>query len=640
MTDQLRHKVQRPAPVTPSAARLIPLGLDEVRITGGFWGERQRVNATSTLRHILDWITRLGWLENFTRTANGDGTHDGREFSDSEIYKLLESLAWEIGRSGDAWAERTFEVVSAKVVAAQAEDGYLNTMFGGPGQHPRYSELEWGHELYCAGHLIQAAVARLRTHGADVFTDAAIHLADHIVREFGPQGRNAVDGHPEIEVALAELGHVTGEQRYLEQARLFIERRGHGLLDEGEIGAAYFQDDVPVKEAETLRGHAVRALYLSAGAADVADEFGDDELAAALRRQWATTVARRTYLTGGMGSRHEGEAFGDDFELPSDRAYSETCAGVGSIMFSWRLLLGDGEERYADLIERTLFNVIATSPNTEGTAFFYVNPLQRNMPGTEGYLDTVSPRASSSLRAPWFAVSCCPPNVARTLASMAAYLATRTEDGVQVHQYAPSTIRTRIGAGDVALTVDTEYPTTGLIHVTVDTTPGQAWTLSLRVPAWAAGATASVNGESVAVSSDRLDVRRTFAEGDVVELVLPMAPRWTRPDHRIDDLRGTVAVERGPLVLCAESVDLPADTNLLDVEVDPSQAPEADEDGAVVLLATRPKADDAWPYVSQPEPGPTAATPAAARLIPYYRWAERGPSTMRVWLPERRACRG
>lgn len=637
MTDQLQHTTtQPPAPVSPSASVLTPLGLDEVTITGGFWGERQRVNADHTLRHILDWITRLGWLQNFTRTASGDGTHEGREFSDSEIYKLLESLAWEIGRSGDRWAERTFREVAAQVVAAQQADGYLNTMFGGPGQRPRYSDPEWGHELYCAGHLIQAAVARLRTHGQDAFTDAAIRLADHVVAEFGPEGRDGVDGHPEIEVALAELGRATGDRRYLEQARLFVERRGHGLLDEGEIGAAYFQDDVPVKRADALRGHAVRALYLSAGAADVADEFGDVELGDALRLQWRNTVARRTYLTGGMGSRHEGEAFGDDFELPSDRAYSETCAGVGSIMFSWRLLLADGEGRYADLIERTLFNVIATSPDEDGTAFFYVNPLQRNVPGTAGNADTVSPRASSSLRAPWFAVSCCPPNVARTIASLGAYVASRTEDGVQLHQYAPATIATRVGGGEVGLTVDTEYPATGLIRVVIDRAPDSAWTLSLRVPGWAVGAVANVNGDPVPVTGDRVDVRRTFAQGDVVELVLPMAPRWTRPDHRIDDLRGTVAVERGPLVLCAESSDLPADTDLLDLEVDASSAPSPAADGADVLLIARSGADEGWPYAEAPAPG-SDGEPATTRLIPYHRWAQRGPSTMRVWLPERRS---
>lgn len=641
MTDQLQPtSIRTLAPVTPSAAKLTPLGLDEVKITGGFWGERQQVNARNTLRHILQWLTRLGWLENFNRTARGEGCHEGREFSDSEIYKLLESLAWETARSGDQWAERMFQEVSAQVVAAQQPDGYLNTNFGGPGQRPRYSDLEWGHELYCAGHMIQAAVARLRTHGADSFTDSAVRLADHILREFGPEGRDGIDGHPEVEVALAELGRVTGDRRYLEQARVFMERRGRGLLDEGEIGAAYFRDDMPVKQADALRGHAVRALYLSAGAADVADEFGDDELRAALRRQWANTVARRTYLTGGMGSRHEGESFGDDFELPSDRAYSETCAGVGSIMFSWRLLLADGDERYADLIERTLFNLLATSPNADGTAFFYVNPLQRNVPGTEGKTDAVSPRAASSLRASWFAVSCCPPNVARTLASLAGYVATKTDDGIQLHQYAPAAIRTTLPVGEVALTVDTAYPASGAIRVIVDATPTGAWTLALRLPAWAGGATAVVNGDPVPVGGDRVAVTRTFAPGDVVEVSLPMAPRWTRPDHRIDDLRGTVAVERGPLVLCAESVDLPAHADLLDLEVDLAALPTEAEDGAIVQVRFRRESDGMWPY--RPDSAdpyqPGAATPV--RLIPYHRWAERGPSTMRVWLPEHRAARG
>jgi DUF1680 family protein len=624
------------APVRTAHGALTPLGLTEVRITGGFWGERQQTNATATLRHILTWITKLGWLENFARVVRGDGRHDGREFSDSEIYKLLEALAWESARSGDEWAERTFQEVAAVVVAAQQPDGYLNTRFGGPGQAPRYSNLEWGHELYCAGHLIQAAVARLRTHGPDAFTEAAVRLADHVVREFGPDGRDAVDGHPEIEVALAELGRATGDRRYLDQARLFVERRGHGRLDEGEIGAAYFQDDLPVLEADALRGHAVRALYLSAGAADVADEFDDDDLRDALRRQWSNTVARRTYVTGGMGSRHEGEAFGDDFELPSDRAYSETCAGVASVMFSWRMLLADGDEKYADLIERTLFNVVATSPDEAGTSFFYVNPLQRNLPGAPGNADRPSPRASSSMRAPWFAVSCCPTNVARTVASLAAYIATRDDGGLQLHQYAPTEIRTVLPQGEIALHVETGYPLDGRVAVTVDQAPAASWTLSLRIPGWAMGARATVNGDAVPVHGQRLEVERRFAAGDVVELILPMAPRWTRPDPRIDALRGAVAVERGPLVLCAESVDLPERMDLLDIEVDTAAAPDADEDGADVPVVERPDAGEQWPYAGEFGEPSTGRPPRELRLIPYHRWAERGPSTMRVWLPERR----
>ena len=623
-------------PVAPARGRLTPLGLGEVRITAGFWGDRQQANATATLAHILAWITKLGWLENFARVPRGDGRHDGREFSDSEIYKLLEALAWESARSENDWAEHTFREVAAVVVAAQQPDGYLNTRFGGTGQAPRYSDLEWGHELYCAGHMIQAAVARLRTHGSDSFVEAAVRLADHVVREFGPDGRDGIDGHPEIEVALAELGRATGDRRYLEQARLFVERRGSGRLNEGEIGAAYFQDDVPVLEADALRGHAVRALYLSAGAADVADEFDDPELREALRRQWSNTVARRTYVTGGMGSRHEGESFGEDFELPSDRAYSETCAGVGSIMFSWRMLLADGDEKYADLIERTLFNVIAASPDETGTSFFYVNPLQRNLPGTPGSTDRPSPRASSSMRAPWFEVSCCPTNVARTVASLAAYLATRDGGGVQLHQYAPAQIRTVLPVGEVALRVETEYPLDGRVVITIERAPGPDWTLSLRIPAWATDARATVNSQAVPVKGSRLDARRPFAAGDAVELVLPVTPRWTRPDHRIDALRGAVAVERGPLVLCAESVDLQDPVDLLEIEVDTAAAPTANADGADVGALLRPRADTEWPYTRELDES-SPRRPQTLRLVPYHRWAERGPSTMRIWLPERRA---
>src|SRR3954469_10719219 len=238
---------QPPVAVLPSTGVLRPVSAADVRITGGFWAERQQVNGTASLRHCLTWMERLGWTANFDRVARGEeGVSAGREFADSEIYKLLEALAWESARTGDAWAEETFRSLAARVVAAQQPDGYLNSRFGGPGQAPRYSDLEWGHELYCAGHLIQAAVPRLRTRGSDAFVEAAIRVADHVVREFGPDGRDGVDGHPEIEVALAELGRATGDRRYLEQARLFVERRVSGRLNEGEIGAAYFQDDVPV----------------------------------------------------------------------------------------------------------------------------------------------------------------------------------------------------------------------------------------------------------------------------------------------------------------------------------------------------------------------------------------------------------
>ena len=243
-----------------------------------------------------------------------------------------------------------------------------------------------------------------------------------------------------------ELARATGERRYLELARLFVERRGTGTLGGHPFGQEYFQDDIPVREATTLRGHAVRALYLAAGALDVATETGDDELAAAVRGQWANGVARRTYITGGVGSHHQDEAFGDDFELPADRAYAETCAGIASVMLSWRLLLATGEDKYADLIERTLLNNVLASPRADGRAFFYTNTLHQRTPGPVPDEDQVSPRAESGLRAPWFEVSCCPTNVARMLASVGLYFATASDDGIQLHQYGDYRVTTALAA--------------------------------------------------------------------------------------------------------------------------------------------------------------------------------------------------
>jgi uncharacterized protein len=632
--------------VAPGRGALLPLGIDAVSITGGFWAQRQEANAAATLKHCLGWMDRLGWIANFDQTAAGEGgERAGREFSDSEIYKLLEALAWESARSGDAWAESTFRDLARRVIAAQQPDGYLNTKFGGPGQPARYSDLEWGHELYCAGFLLQAAVARARTAGPDDLVAAATRLADHVCRVFGADGLQAVCGHPEIETALVELYRVTGERRYLDQAALFVARRGHGALKTGNVTSAYFSDDVPVRDAAVLRGHAVRALYLAAGAVDVAVETADAGLLATLGTQWHATVSRRTYLTGGMGSRHEGESFGDDFELPSDRAYSETCAGVASVMFSWRELLASGDETYADLIERTLYNVIATSPNAAGDEFFYVNPLQRDTPGFHTARDSPSPRPASSQRAPWFEVSCCPTNVARTFASLAAYVATVDASGLQVHQYAPSTITATLPDGrSVAVHVETEYPESGSVVVTVDESPATPWTLTLRIPGWALdGATIESGGRREAVSGRLARVTRTFRAGDKVVLELPIAARLTFPHPSVDDLRGTAAVEVGPLVYCLESVDQP-DVPLPELRLDATATPARDPltDGGGVRVrgyTTQQPAgagagagpETAWPYT--PSPQEEALAVRELIFIPYHRWAERGPSTMRVFVP-------
>jgi uncharacterized protein len=625
------------APVRPGRGRLVPVDLGDVRLTGGFWADRQRVNAEATLDHCLHWIERLGWLGNFDAAAEGrlPAGRMGREFSDSEIYKLSEAMAWELARGGNRGLETILDRVAVTLDRAQEVDGYLNTAFGRPGQSARYSDLEWGHELYCYGHLIQAGVASARSSGAGAMLDVAVRAADHVCSEFGATGIDGVCGHPGIEMALVELARLTGEQRYLDQAALFVDRRGHGRLADIEFGRGYYQDDVPVRDARVFGGHAVRALYLASGAVDLAVETGDDDLLAAVVAQWEATVARRTYLTGGMGAQHAGEAFGDDFALPPDRAYSETCAAVASVMLSWRLLLATGDPRYADLAERTLYNVVATSPAADGRAFFYANTLHKRIRSRVPPADRPSPRAQPGMRAPWFAVSCCPTNVARLLASLSAYVATVDAGGVQLHQYADADISTRLADGRaVGVEVRTGYPDSGAVTVTVtDPPPGEA-TVSLRVPHWARGAAklTDPDGRVRPATAAAVEIRRAFASGDVIRLELPVGPRFTSPAPRIDAIRGSVAVERGPVVLCVESIDLPGEADVDVVRIDPAYEPEVRGNAVVAEGALVEPGDGAWPYGSG-RIGPAASRTAEITLRPYHSWAERGPSTMRVWTP-------
>ncbi|HEX6335858.1 MAG TPA: beta-L-arabinofuranosidase domain-containing protein [Jiangellaceae bacterium] len=624
-------------PVVPSSGPLRPLGLDEVRITGGFWAQRQQINGSASLEHALSWAERVGWVDNLRAAADGrlPDARRGREFSDSDVYKLLEAMAWESARGEHGLDDAAAELVGI-IARAQEPDGYLNTAFGRPGQRARYRDLEWGHELYCYGHLFHAAVAHARA-GGDGLRDVAIRAADHVCQTFGPGGNDGICGHAGVEMALVELARLTGRQRYLDQAAEFVDRRGYGRLADIELGRSYYQDDVPVREATVLRGHAVRALYLAAGAVDVAIETGDEALLEAVIGQWEAAVARRTYITGGMGARHTGEAFGDDFALPPDRAYSETCAGVASVMLSWRLLLATGDPRFADLAERTLYNVVATSPAEDGRAFFYANTLHQR--SRDGVPDPHSPnpRPTGAVRSPWFTVSCCPTNVARLLASLGGYLATKDRDGVQIHQYADAAISTSLdGNRPIALSMRTEYPSRGVVTVEITQSPDVPVTLSFRIPAWGRGGTAITEPDGSTRSSagaGTVQVRRRFEPGDTVRLELPIEPRWTAADPRIDAVRGTVAVEHGPLVLCAESTDLPGDVEIDAVQVDPREAPRV-QDGKVVAQGSLRKADDAaWPYQESTDRPASGRHDTGIPLVPYHTWANRGPSTMRVWLP-------
>jgi uncharacterized protein len=612
------------------------LSVDEVRFTGGFWGDLQAGNADVTLAHCEQWLERAGWLGNFDAARAGKPfPRAGFVFADSEVYKLLEAMAWELSRRPDPKLRERYERLVDRIEPVQEADGYLGTAFGRPGQPPRYSDLEEGHELYCLGHLIQAGVARLRTGQDDRLAAMARRAADHVVRTFGPDGRVGICGHPEIELAMAELGRVDGRPDYLETARVLIDRRGHGVLAPHAYGPEYFQDDMPVRAARVLRGHAVRALYLAAGAYETAVTGADAALAAAVERQWVATVARRTHLTGGMGSRHEDEAFGADYELPPDHAYAETCAAVASVMLSWRILLNTGRPDAADLIERTLLNAVLAGRSADGHTYFYVNPLQQREPGRPAASDRVAPRTLYGVRAPWFTVSCCPTNLARTLASAQLYMATADDDGVQIHQYGQAAIDTHLPDGrHVALAVDTGYPFDGDVSIRFTGPEPATFTLTLRVPAWAGDAArVRVDGAEQPAPAGPLALRRRFAPGDTVTLHLPVEARVTRPHPRIDALRGQIAVERGPMVLCLESEDLPATWSTEDVALDLAAGLTTTDTGAEVVLTQQRDPGAGWAYGDIPaDAGP--ASSVSVRLIPYARWGNRRPSTMRVWMPD------
>nr|WP_296067028.1 beta-L-arabinofuranosidase domain-containing protein [uncultured Actinoplanes sp.] len=602
-------------PTSTATARLRPV--EQATITGGLLAARQQANGNAAVPAGRDRLESAGNLDNL-RIAAGTGTGDrrGPVFMDSDVYKWLEAAAWEYARRPSPALLEAQRDVSAIVAAAQQPDGYLNSMV-----EQRYANLPWSHEHYCAGHLIQAAVAQARCTGDKTLLDVAVRFADHLVATFGPDRRHDVDGHPIIEMALVELYRETGRRDYLDLARYFVDARGHGLIAGYGLEPTYFSDRVPVREQTTVEGHAVRAVYLGAGAADVALETGDEELLAAQRRQFAHMLATKSYLTGGLGSRWEGESFGDPYELPSDRAYAETCAAVGGFQWAWRLLLATGEPGYADAAERMLLNGFLAGVSLSGTEYFYVNPLQLR---SGAHPD--ENRSPAHGRRGWFDCACCPPNVMRTLASLDGYLATVDADGIQLQLYAPATVEAR----GVRLAVTTDYPWDGRIQVRIEATPEEEWTLSLRVPAWAEGA--RLDGEPVA-SGSYATVRRAWHAGDTVELELPMAVRVTGADPRIDAVRDCVAIERGPLVYAVEHPQAD-DLSLVSVG-EPEHRADLLEGVTVIGVdaAVTQHAAPPWPYGT---PKVADTTPEEVSAVPYFAWANRGIGPMRVWLHDGR----
>jgi uncharacterized protein len=623
-------------PVWPgpdAAVRHRPLDGQDARLGGGLLHDWQQRNHAASLPLALRQLEVAGNLDNLRLAiAGADEGYRGPVFMDSDVYKTLEAIGWELGRGADpeleSFAEETIELLEK----AQQPDGYLNSYIQVTGK-PRYANLSYSHEMYCAGHLIQAAIACHRAAGLSRLLGVARRFADHLVDTFLGQQRG-IDGHPIVETALVELYRETGHQPYLELASQFIEQRGHRLIGDSGFGHRYLQDDEPVREMTTEVGHVVRALYLDAGVADVAAETSDAALLESGLTRWADMVATKTYLTGGNGSRHEGESFGDRFELPPDRAYNETCAAIASFQWSWRLLLSTGDAKYADHMERILYNGFASAIATSGTRFFYVNPLQRRADHFE--------QDDPGRRREWFSCACCPPNIMRLIASLPHYLATTSGDTLHVHQFTGAALAAPLAGGTFAVQMVSDYPWSGVIELRVTDAPAAACGLALRVPAWAPAPALLLNGTPVAADSATLGylvVHRQWRPDDVLSYQLPVTLRLTYPSRRVDAVHGMAAIERGPLVYCFEQADQAAGTDLEDLTLTGGElrerAAEVPGVGPTVLVeaaaAHLPPA--AGQLYHQAAGGDAAGEPATATALPYFQWDNRDGRPMRVWLP-------
>jgi DUF1680 family protein len=602
-------------PIDVSASprtRLRPVA--EATIEGGYWAERQRLNREVLLPAARHRLEQAGNFDDLRAAAGQkDVPFRGMVFMDSDVYKWLEALGWESA------APQADDAI-ALIEAAQDETGYINSYYQVAQPGPRFSNPAWDHELYCAGHLIQAAVANARGRGDERLLRVAQRFAALLYERFGPDGEPYTPGHPEIETALVELYRLTGERRHLELAQRLVDQRGKRTLEPATHGSSYFQDRVPVRDQDEVEGHAVRALYLAAGVTDLYMETGEAALLAAMRAQWLDMAGRKTYVTGGLGAHHSDEAFGDAYELPPDRCYGETCAAIASVQWNQRMLLVTGEARYADLLERTLYNGVMAGLSLDGSGYSYVNPLHVR----DDHRDPVERGAK---RQPWYACACCPPNVMRLLASLQHYLATSDDDGVQVHQYASATL------GPVK--VRTDYPWDGRVEIEIMDAREEPWTLSLRIPAWSRQT--RLDGDPVEPGGYARLTRR-WSAGDTVTLELDLTPRLVFPHPRIDAVRGCAAIERGPLVYCIEGVDAPDGARVDDLRLVPGGELRAvarpDLLGGIVAIeaagAHRPAEDSAWPYGAAQN---GRGTPVSLFAIPYSHWGNRGDSGMRVWTP-------
>ena len=629
---------------------ITPVPFTQVKVADGFWLPRIETNRAATLPFLFQKNEETGRLDNFAIAGHlMEGKYRGERYNDTDVYKPIEGASYSLMVHPDPELERALDGMIVKIAAAQEPDGYLFTARTCDPAHPqpgigpeRWVEETVSHELYNAGHLYEAAVAHYLATGKRSLLDVAIKNADLVASVFGPDKRHGFPGHQEIELALVKLYRVTGDEKYLALAKFFLDQRGREVkltqYPPGNRFAIYnepeqIQAHKPVLEQDEAVGHAVRLTYMAAGMADVAAMTGDSAYLAAIERLWQNVVGKKMYLTAGVGSRHDRERFGDNYELPNLTGYLETCASIGMAFWNQRMFLLTGDARYVDVMERVMYNGILSGVSLDGRAFFYSNPLE-----SDGKFRSNQGQVG---RAPFFGTACCPGNISRFLPSMPGYIYAVKGDALYVNLFVQGEGVVAVGGRKVTVRQQTRYPWDGAVKIAVEPETAGPFTVLVRIPGWAreeavptdlytfADATAEkpalrVNGKAAAVALEhgfaRLD--RSWKRGDTIEIVLPMPVRRVVANEAVKDDAGKVALSRGPLVYCAEWPDNGG--RVLDIVLPDSRPLRAEFrpdllNGVVVIRGEALAAGRKQPFLA----------------IPYYAWAHRGPGEMAVWLKRR-----
>jgi DUF1680 family protein len=636
--------------------RSISSNIDNVKISGGFWYDRLKLVTEKVIFYqwsVLDDPESSHTVENFRIAAHrSKGRFSGMPFQDSDLAKWIEAASYSLLVRPDANIEQITDDVIDLMASAQQGDGYLNTYFTLAKPDQRWKNFSLGHELYCAGHLIEAAVAYYQATGKRKLLDVASRFADYIDSVIGaePEKMRVYSGHPEIELALIKLYRTTNNQRYLRLAEYFINERGKhpNFMSEEPyfiqmskdrcFALDYYQAHAPVREQHTAEGHAVRAMYLYAGMADVAAETGDRTLLETLHSLWDNVVQRRMYVTGALGSQAHGERFTIDFDLPNDRAYAETCASIGLIFWAHRMLLLENDRRYTDVLERALYNGAISGMSLDGRKYFYVNPLEIDPLAVANRYDL---KHVQTQRQAWFACACCPPNLARLICSLGQYIYSKNDNEVYIHLFVDSSVSLTIGRRELTLTQNTNYPWDGNIGIELKLAEPMEVTLSLRVPSWCDRLLLEINGEPIAVDpimeKGYAKIRRIWQNGDNVKLSLNLPTRRVRADHRVKADAGKIALQRGPIIYCLEEID---NGPILSDIVLPKETPltsyyDKNLLGGVVVVGAEALRVGTGRTKGIYRSYSGAYSRATLRAVPYCTWCNRTPGEMIVWTRER-----